>query len=1787
MIGSATSATNTFHEGMNMDADKSVIKNTQYKYAENVRCITDSEGSSGSLVNSEGAYLIEQQGIPKTEKIIATDTIRDTGVVFTSIVSDTDEIESTTTSTVSKEEITIKVVYDDEYVSDQMGGTTRAMRMVMSSNATREEFPEGLTLHVNLIKDNVIIPFGSKMFSFLMDDSYYAPGTNHDTSDQHNCLNNQHLYMRPDQIDRVEVVGISLPTNQYVKYSSDEYYITFKNYIGDEYSVPIVYPNSIGLDPNLGYDIPADRTYEKETIIYKKENKINIYKLNFQSDKSVSYTRLLKDGGLSVGNLPYPIGIVSRYEDTDNIKVYWTDGVNPIRMINIAKNSYLEINDISYFDIVAPVQLKQPLIEGIGSGRLNSGIIQYAYQVSSIQGSESRLSPASKLISLSSKSSARLSKDILGDGLGDIYGKPTGKSVKLKLDVPITMKPSRLKLISIYYYDYNQSPKISIIKDIKIDKSSTTNGYIHVEDSGAFVVGELSVSEYNAIGGDIPIAATIESKDDMLFAGNIKENIFDVDYDTRAYQFKSNITVIPGYTIPASIAPATSTVTEFNVTRGSEYNDQWTFNLDIPDGIIGNNISLTGWVAVSAYISVAGGSFVWQTLNQSVLTVDRYSNTITIDGGVDLNITVAKLKIQAPLKYTPESIIPPTTSESMLRSSKILDNDGTSFLEVTKNTYGLVPYDHGCVHPEIYTVDSYKDITYRYDSSGNLGGEGPNVSYLFTNSRFIESYSNVLAENSQEGLSYPETETAKLIDRRYPRIGDVKRSITGLDLRNSDGTESIGAQNIESLLNISKHDGPLNYANPLIANAMKSHQRDEIYRFGIRLGDADGRRSDVKWVADIRFPAGYYKDSKWNAAIFQMPEENYPQSTFIDQQELVVNPLGVSFKFKNIPSSVKSIEVVRAKRDLNNKTIYAQGAIQKLGTYTNDLASGDSDNSTNHPQSGILLPHPIVSMAYNYALLGPAVDTKITNVNNYDDPKRFMLGTPNGVTNQTSYKYTFDGEFNYGEEDGDWIKVKADFTKFAYAPYFSNMNNFMFISPEVSYYGDDFASQIELNSGAMKLSMANLIFPVSTRAIKLDNTNYYGKSIEPSLVRTDLSGSYNYPHAMYFGADLNKNNINTNSGGNSYVSTFGLVGVHPGQILDQQSGGVDDWIANDLNQDKFDIYTYTNSTKRILSNNNNVNNTDIGFVRSFIATGGMFSALVGNSEWTGGVAGYLSGANSDPNSFKYVAGYANVEPLSDKAPLLTNQNIETGCIGGTFKYYRSINDRIDSGSPKVHYVIQKGRELYDREILVTDAQYMDSNINMTYEISDIKYSGDIVHGKKINEIDGLYYKNIGGRLFLNWSRALTFGDDIRKGQDGSLKDRDSSIAAMASTKVQGIHGDGLIINMTNENSIPSIGRIEMDRFGYYSGRMIYSSKERTLDQIGAAGLSTYIMNLKSMNSSIYGGNKYFDRQYTEYISTGFVKDISSTSAEITVFGGDTFIGVFDYTVVRATDPFVGVLGHEHNTNQLDVSEVLAAQTKHVGALIPLESSINMHLVSSKSYVNQECAVGVIKDAGSNLILGNSDGTYTHSQSVPQYEYNPAYSSDQIAAGFLSRLEIDETNKRFDCRVINSQKKTNDELYDSWAVFKADDYIDVDTRFGEVTRLKNFDNKLFFWQSNSIGVLSVNDRSLISDGNSSQLTLGTGGILTRFDYISNVNGLNRLSINSIDTSSSALYWYDRDRAEILYVSNGIQSVSKAKGVQSLLNKNKKNIEYNVPIVYDKKYNEVLFSLYGISDPKLIN
>jgi hypothetical protein len=701
----------------------------------------------------------------------------------------------------------------------------------------------------------------------------------------------------------------------------------------------------------------------------------------------------------------------------------------------------------------------------------------------------------------------------------------------------------------------------------------------------------------------------------------------------------------------------------------------------------------------------------------------------------------------------------------------------------------------------------------------------------------------------------------------------------------------------------------------------------------------------------------------------------------------------------------------------------------------------------------------------------------------------------------------------------------------------------------------------------MKLEIVDIVSPLATPSFIWQSNegggfsaaSYYG-NLKDSYTSALKIGDYMgvpgfvlamYSIGMYLGADINNKNYSLGyTPNNDYpLLSLGFAGC----ISNYASGYPGD--RNDLVIDYSDPIS-SMTTNSIQSAGNSLDVSDL-FVegpdacmaepgaRVFLSGGGVITNLIGTA-------------------FYYKSGLVNstINDATVNSPrVLSNHNNATSGSSTTFKLFsRYANDAIGNEIKLVRLDSNTAE-------LRTPFTYNNVKDIPMFTTENMEYSGDVAPGKKIGD-RAADYVSIGAKSYLNWSKPLTYGSGTSGQWIGDAKDQDRGYArfsnSVSRSKIQGIHGPQIVMSFDSDNTIPSI--VEIKRSKKVFTDSVFDAGLLSIERNTTSQLSTYIVNIKSMNAGIYGGRSLLDRQFTEYISTGCIIEPVANTGTNYVFGGDTFIGLLDYTITNATDPIVDFSTY---TDQSYSSEPISllSQVNHIGALIPMESSVNTHLVNSKTYISDDYNFMIQKEPGSYGPAISAGSTWTATQDHKQYDYNAAYSSERVAQGFVSKLLIDRDDKKFDTRVYNSELKSNDELYDSWIKFKPANFIDVDSKFGEITKLKTFKSRLYFWQDKAFGTLAVNDRSLIKDNNISGLTLGTSGILNRFDYISNTIGFKKGIIGGMTTSPENIYWFDYDnRKMIIFGGDGITSLSDAKGVQ----------------IFDRKYNEILITLYGIQD-----
>ena len=329
---------------------------------------------------------------------------------------------------------------------------------------------------------------------------------------------------------------------------------------------------------------------------------------------------------------------------------------------------------------------------------------------------------------------------------------------------------------------------------------------------------------------------------------------------------------------------------------------------------------------------------------------------------------------------------------------------------------------------------------------------------------------------------------------------------------------------------------------------------------------------------------------------------------------------------------------------------------------------------------------------------------------------------------------------------------------------------------------------------------------------------------------------------------------------------------------------------------------------------------------------------------------------------------------------------------------------------------------------------------------------------------------------------------------------------------------------------------------------------------------TLITNIKKQVSQ-YGGASYANRSTNQYITCAAYKKYGGEeqSSTVNVFGGDTYLGIFDYqqTAFWTKNNWEDSLG----------------QKAHVQLYIPIESTINPYMRCDEHYIQQTDDTNLKNERiYHRTTVGMLNGV---SQDKEMYAYNAAYSVSDSAIKLVPKSLYAVSDSVNNNRISVTESKTNGEIVDSWSKNKFANYLDVDNKYGQITNLVAFKDKLYFFQDNALGVASVNERSLITDDSGSSLVLGDGGVLSRYDYVLTDIGDSVINDKSIVTTGSTLYWFDNNKNVICSVGDNMKYLSKEKNVQSYFNSLAQSNKLIVKSMYNDKTNEVWFKVGGKS------
>lgn len=332
----------------------------------------------------------------------------------------------------------------------------------------------------------------------------------------------------------------------------------------------------------------------------------------------------------------------------------------------------------------------------------------------------------------------------------------------------------------------------------------------------------------------------------------------------------------------------------------------------------------------------------------------------------------------------------------------------------------------------------------------------------------------------------------------------------------------------------------------------------------------------------------------------------------------------------------------------------------------------------------------------------------------------------------------------------------------------------------------------------------------------------------------------------------------------------------------------------------------------------------------------------------------------------------------------------------------------------------------------------------------------------------------------------------------------------------------------------------------------------------ASGFKCCLCNIKRKPSYPYMGESDVAKQNSIYLSNGFYFPSTTEGISVEVYDGDVYIGQFE---------------HLHMTKWWDKKQLYGSKSTSI-YYIPVESRINFSLAHGTKFTDiyDTSNSGWIQYKPASITAkmdikdNNQMRTINYTQTKPMYQYNTAYSAPMNAVMYAAEL-IDHSSSQYDCRIHYSDPKLNNEDIDSWQTFLPANFIDVDSRFGEITGLRLFKDKLIYWQEHATGVLSVNERSLITDASNSELVLGTGDVLSRYDYLSTTYGMHKNQYCDAQSEHNLYWWDENKRALCNYTQGGsVTPLNVVKQVKKYTNTI--DCSNNPVLLFDNNHHELL-------------
>lgn len=327
----------------------------------------------------------------------------------------------------------------------------------------------------------------------------------------------------------------------------------------------------------------------------------------------------------------------------------------------------------------------------------------------------------------------------------------------------------------------------------------------------------------------------------------------------------------------------------------------------------------------------------------------------------------------------------------------------------------------------------------------------------------------------------------------------------------------------------------------------------------------------------------------------------------------------------------------------------------------------------------------------------------------------------------------------------------------------------------------------------------------------------------------------------------------------------------------------------------------------------------------------------------------------------------------------------------------------------------------------------------------------------------------------------------------------------------------------------------MASYGHKNSMLIVTSSLKNCmpsnDFVGLIGLRYCIANYIDTNGGTYGGLEESALAGTIYESIGEFRPLNYTDAT-NILDKIKHPGVGNEHVWDRTEVWGGDCYLDYYALMRRHSDTEDSEPASNGVVFPVES-VNNHMIYRTGENFAELGASPVYSDGFFVNAGagtNKIEDYTH---LSLSEQNEDFSL------FVAKPTSLLINTDFPFRWVWSLEKNYGESIDSFTQFPLANFKDMEGTYGEIVSSILLFDRLYAFQENGFALCSVGDREMVSSDAGSQIVIGSGAVMDRFDYISKEYGIQHQF--SMTKSSNNVYWFDAKKGKILSFGNSAFSI----------------------------------------------